>query len=153
MLICFTGIEGSGKTTHISTLIQWIKERGYSSSYMWAGTRPFLSNFFYFFAYLLGYSGAIRRKEFVDPLKYAPQKVTQRLSPFFRAMLFIDFQLRVVSSVRVRLLRYNVVVCDRYFFDLIMELRICNKSSRFFENLLVQTTPKPDITYLMDVPE
>ena len=45
------------------------------------------------------------------------------------------------------------MVCDRYFYDLLMELERSNVSSDRFTVMLSKTLPRPLITFLLDAPE
>ena len=152
-LICFTGVDGSGKTTHAKLLKKYLEEQGYSCRYVWGASRPFFSYFFFVFTRVLGYWKHTKKNAYTDPLEYAPRLFVTTFGKVWRLFLFIDYQLKALVKIRLPLLVGKVVICDRYFYDLLMELRLSNVSSKKFTSLLSKGMPKPLVTFLMDIPE
>ena len=152
-LICFTGIDGSGKTTHARALLKFLKKNGYSCVYVWGAFRPILSYTFFASTRLFGYWKIIRKNAFTNPLEYAPKKVAKNFSWVMRLFFFIDFQIKTLLKIRLPLLLGKNIICDRYFYDLLIELELINLSSKNFVYLMLRTLPQPLITFLMDANE
>jgi len=150
-LVCLTGIDGSGKTTHARSLVAFLGEKGYNCTYVWAASRPVFSLAFFGLTKVLGYWKKTKKGMYTDPLEFAPSTVKGTLAVFWRLFLLVDFQVRVLATVRVRLLRGLVVVCDRYVYDMIMELRASQLYTSTFEELATKMVPKPAVTFLLDV--
>jgi len=152
-LICFTGVDGSGKTTHAKFLKEYLEEHGYSCRYVWGASRPFLSYFFFAFTRVLGYWKHTKKNAYTDPLEYAPRLLSAKFGKVWRLFLFIDYQLKALAKIRLPLLVGKVVICDRYFYDLLMELQVSNVSSEKFTSALSKSMPEPLVTFLMGVPD
>jgi len=153
MLICFTGIDGSGKTTHANLLIKALRERGHSCTYVWAAERPIFSYIFYGLTRLLGYWKEIKRDTYMDPLELAPSGIRNKFNLIWFCFLFLDFQIKTLFKVRIPLFFKKIVICDRYVYDLLMELVLSGQYSDRFCKFLLQTLPIPRVTFLMDVSE
>lgn len=93
------------------------------------------------------------KNAFIDPLELAPKGVRDKLSALWLLLLFVDFQIRTTLRIRTKLASNKIVVCDRYVFDLLMELILCGFHSERFGKLILRTVPSPSLTFLMDVPE
>lgn len=152
-LICFTGIDGSGKTTHAKSFVKYLKENGYSCTYVWAASKPFFSYILFGFTRLLKYWKTARDDAFLDPLELAPQPIHDRFGPIVRLFFFMDFQIRTLFKVKIPLWLGRIVICDRYVYDLIMELMLHDLYSSRFGNLLLRTIPLPQLTIFTDVSE
>ncbi len=150
-LICFTGIDGSGKTTHAKSLKDFLNRKGYSCTYVWAASRPILSLTFFAFTRILGYWKETKKGEYTDPLEFAPERLRTKLSVLWRLFIYVDFQIKVTILVRTRLLLGRIVVCDRYVYDMIMELCLSQLYTTRFADLLWKSVPRPEVTFLMDV--
>lgn len=148
-VICFTGVDGSGKTTHAKFLKKYLEEHGYSCKYVWGASRPFLSYFFFAFTRVLGYWKRSKKNAYTDPLEYTPKHLLAKFAKMWRFFLFIDYQLKALAKIRLHLLMGKVVICDRYFYDLFMELKISNVLSERFCLLVSRSMPKPLVTFLM----
>lgn len=153
ILICFTGVDGSGKTTHAKLFKKYLEEQGYLCKYVWGASRPFLSYFFFVFTRALGYWKQVKKDAYTDPLEYAPRPLATKFGKIWRLLIFIDYQLKALFKIWPHLLIGKVVICDRYFYDLLMELELSNISSEKFTLLLSKSMPKPLVTFLMDVQE
>jgi len=151
-LVCFTGVDGSGKSTHAKSLNKYFVEQGYSCRYVWCAFRPFFAYSFFIFTRILGYWKNTKKNVYTDPLEYAPKPIATRLGKVWRVLLFIDYQMRVLIKIKLPLLSEKVVICDRYFYDIIMELQLSNVSSQSFVSVLSKSLPKPTVTFLMKVP-
>ena len=152
-LTCFTGVDGSGKTTHAKSLIKSLNEMGYSCKYVWGASRPILSYAFFAFTRLLGYWKQTRKNAYTDPLEHTPRNLAKKFAILWRFFLFLDFQIKATFKIRLPLALGKVVVCDRYFYDLLMELERSTVSSDRFTVMLSKTLPQPVITFLLDVPK
>ena len=152
-LICFTGVDGSGKTTHSRVLMKYLENKGYSCKYIWGGSRPILAYSFFGLTRLFGYWKMTRKDAYTDPLEAAPKNVANRLTVLWRLLLFVDFQIRSLITTRFWLSMSKSVICDRYFYDILMELERADASSSKFMWILAETLPKPLVAFLLDVPE
>ena len=152
-LICFTGVDGSGKTTHAKFLKKYLEEQGYSCRYVWGASRPFFSYFFFVLTRVLGYWTNTKKNAYTDPLEYAPRLFVKNLGKVWHLFIFIDYQLKALVKIRLPLLVGKVVICDRYFYDFLMEIRLSNVSSKKFTSVISKGMPKPLVTFLMDIPE
>jgi thymidylate kinase len=152
-LICFTGVDGSGKTTHAKYLKSHLEEQGYSCTYVWGGFRPFFAYFFFAFTRVLGYWKHTKKNAYTDPLEYAPRLFVKNFGKVWHLFIFIDYQLKALVKIRLPLLVGKVVICDRYFYDFLMELRLSHVSSKKFTFAISKGVPKPLVTFLMNIPE
>lgn len=152
LLICFTGVDGSGKTSHAYTLLLFLRKRGYASKYVRAASRPIFVYPFLLITRIFGFWKKIKKGAWTDPLGNAPKLVKQKLSGLFHLLLFIDFQIIFFIKVYLPSLMTDIIVCDRYVYDLIIELVLSNIYSSNFAKIVLRTAYKPDITFLMDAP-
>ena len=151
-MICFVGVDGSGKTTHAKSLANFLVQKGFSCVYVWGGFRPILSYPFFGLTKILGYWKQTKKDAYTDPLEFAPSQFRQKLGRVWHAFIFIDFQVKVLA-IRILLALKKMIICDRYVYDILMELQLSELDDQKFENLLCSTVPKPNITFLMDVSE
>jgi len=151
-LICFTGVDGSGKTSHAKSLLSHLETKGYTCKYVWGASRPVLSFYFLIFAKLLGYWKETKKNVYTDPLEYAPKKLAEKLGRFWRLFVFVDFQIRVAAKIRPYLVIKEIVVLDRYFYDLLMDLDVSKTSSEEFVRRISEALPRPQVTFLLDAP-
>jgi dTMP kinase len=151
-LICFTGVDGSGKTTHAKSLLRFLEYNGYPCKYVRGALRPILSYAFFIFTRLIGYWKSKKQDAFTNPLENAPQGIAKKLAALLRFLFFIDFHIKTLLKIRLPLVFGKTLICDRYFYDLLMELELNNISSKFFAYILSRTLPRPIIVFLMDAP-
>lgn len=153
MFVCFTGIDGSGKTTMARLLVNLLSKRGYSCMYVRAAHRPVFSYVFYGVTRSLGFWKDHEEGRFTDPLELAPRNIRIAINTVWLFFLYLDFQMIALIKVRIPLIFGKVVVCDRYAYDMITELLLLRQYSRTFGKLVLRTIPQPNITFLMDLPE
>lgn len=152
-LVCFTGVDGSGKSTHAKSLVKYLQSEGYSCKYVWGAFRPVLSYFFFAFTRLLGFWTVTRKDAYTNPLEKADKKLVGSLGAIWRLFLFVDFEIGTSLRIRLPLLLGKIVVCDRYFYDMLMDLYVTHTYSSTFALLVSKTVPKPLVAFLLDAPE
>lgn len=152
VLICFTGVDGSGKTTHARHLLRFLLKKGYSSKYVWAASRPIFLYPFLVVTRILEYWKTVKKDAWTDPLENAPPSIRKKIGALYRFLLFVDFEIITLLKVQLPLLFVKVVICDRYVYDLIMELALSNLHSTSFAKLMLHATPAPKRTFFTDTP-
>ena len=150
LLICFTGVDGSGKTTHAKHLQKFLNEKGYLCYYTWAGSKPIFLYIFLGVTRALGYWNTVKKEDWMDPLEKAPVKLRSRLGMLYRLLLYIDFEITTSIKIRKPLSLGKIVICDRYFYDLIMELKLSNLCTSKYERLLLSSLPSPQKIFFAD---
>ena len=159
-LICFTGIDGTGKTTLSKELVELLNEKGIKCKYVYARLNPFILKPFI----LLGGLVFLRRGEISE--NYFEYSNTKRraiekysfLSRIYQQILLFDYVLQIFFKVKLPLIFGKNIVCDRYIYDtVITDLSVDMNYSKDKTMCLLDATfrfsPKPDITFLIDVPE
>ncbi|MGZ4849592.1 MAG: dTMP kinase [Halobacteriota archaeon] len=145
MLITFSGVDGSGKTTLAHALIERLASEGIKSHYLW-----------WFSANDSGLGRLVRAVvERAEVPKETDEHKTNKIKP-----LRVMYQFFVLSHFLLRtaywsLLRENVV-CDRYLSDIVIffatELHYSEAITKKLMRLLRLITPTPDVAFLVDVP-
>lgn len=159
-LVCFTGIDGSGKTTLARDLVMSLRQEGINAAYVYARYTPCLLRPLM----LLGEHLFLRGQDpCLDYSSYSQTKkdTTKRkrlLSLVYQSLLMVDYFIQVFLKVWMPMLHGQSVVCDRYVYDTVAnDLAIdFNYSWRAVDAVLewwMRFLPKPNITVLVDVPE
>ena len=144
-LICFIGVDGSGKTTLARSLERHLKDSGKSCKYIWCGWRGFES-------FLFKPIVKIIKKIIYNSGKYGPNPKTNVNTLSYFAL--VDYLLRVLPDVFLSLCRYDYVIADRYIYDVSVgfsSLRGKSKTNLF--KRIFWLFPKPDIVFFIDIPE
>lgn len=138
-IVVLVGPDGAGKTTHSELVCRRFATTGVPVSSVYLGAqKPLLPT--------RRLSQNIRRRlqpvQGPKPVKDVNRK--QRLRGLVHIMA--DKWLRYVVHVRPRLVRGEVVVLDRYFYDLRTFAHPLVRS-RFIENIVMRLIPEPAITF------
>ena len=159
MFICFTGIDGSGKTTLSRGLVNSLNERGIKYHYVYARWTPFILRPLI----LIGRFIFLRGKDmFQNYSEYsiAKRKAIKRhtlLARIQQQILWFDYSLQIMLKVKLPLLLGRNIVCDRYIYDTIIndlavDMHYSEKEVRKILGKCSAIFPKPDLIFLIDVP-
>jgi thymidylate kinase len=155
-LVCFVGIDGSGKSTLARALTAIVEKQGIECHYVWGG----FSSSFIIFKPLIG---ALKASLFsgnghmeVSKTKGRVLK-SSRLSALYQYLALTDYTIQALFKIRLPLSFGRQVVCDRYVYDLITSIGVLldypmDKTLALLSRCLA-FLPKPDLVFLVDLPE
>jgi thymidylate kinase len=151
MLITFSGMDGSGKSTNISSLIRALED---------SGNRVKLITFWDNVVVLPKFRSKVTAAVFQGETGIgAPDKPVERrdknLRPWYATLgrcvlyFFDAIHLRWVAKHAFDG-RTNIVVFDRYLFDQLTTLPLQNNFARAYARFLFSLVPRPDLAFLLD---
>ena len=158
-LICFTGIDGTGKTTLSKALVESLKIEGIQGKYVYARLTPFILKPFM----LVGNSVFLRGRDISK--NYSEYSNTKRkavekhsfLSRVYKQILLFDYLLQIFFKVKLPLIFGKNIVCDRYVYDTVINDIPRSDNSIGNIRLLLEkcfhVAPKPDLAFLIDLSE
>lgn len=152
LLISFSGVDGSGKSTQIENLRSALHAAGITTSLL-----AFWDNVVVGVKYREGFVHKVYKSE---PGIGAPGKPVNRrdknmrgwhltLARHFLYLLDALNLRRVVARAR-RESGADVIILDRYIFDELSNLNLQNPLSRSFIKFVQSLVPQPDVAYLLD---
>ena len=144
-LICFIGIDGSGKTTLAKMLVDTMNENGIRSQYLWCGWRQFE---FFLLKHLARAAKRLRHSRQNSGLE--SDAIGEVRNPLYRCLILMDYVFSSVPKVRIPLALRRNVVCDRYVYDVVGGLLV---NHRFMATMALRLFPRPDLIFLVDLPE
>jgi thymidylate kinase len=157
-LIVFVGIDGSGKTTQAKILVRGLAEKGIRVAYVWCRWEPF-------FLRPLIKRWKNKNAERSDSGSAAIRNIKRKLldRPLFRWLwltsFFIDYGLQIFLKVRVKLIKNQLVISDRIFYDSIIDQAVnLGKRSDWLLNSMDSLWmriffPEPQLVIYVDCPE
>lgn len=150
MLVCFAGVDGSGKTTHALELGRKLAARGVAYEYIHLQS--------VFLRFLIKAGGKIRVKDGMRNhagRASARQSIGTRIAKSMkrktlRLLLVIDNLLFYCHKVEVRDTR--ILICDRYFYDSIASQEsVDQKAIEILNHIYGFFLPHPDVIFFLDV--
>lgn len=151
LLISFSGLDGSGKSTQIQNLISYLQARGLA-----VHTLAFWDNVVVFSRYREGFVhkvyGSERGIGAPDrPVNRRDKNVRKWYLSLARHFLYLAdaIHLRVVIN-HARSLPVQAVIMDRFIYDELANLPLSNPLTRWFVRVVAALAPRPDIAYLLD---
>lgn len=160
MLITFSGIDGSGKSTHIKHLQFAFIKCGISSNYVWnrAGSMPLAQlslKAYRYFKY-----GKTDKNEILasnngssTSTSYLPKNILT--ATMWKMISMVDILTYYFIKISIPLFCGKVVIVDRYLIDNIIDInRSINKKNTdtLLYKILRKFIPKPDIEYFIHTP-
>lgn len=152
MLISFSGVDGSGKSTQIDNLRSALQAAGLTTSLL-----AFWDNVVVGVRYREGFVHKVYKSERGIG---APGKPVNRRDKNMRGWhltlarhflyLMDALNLRRVVAREKRKSGVDVLILDRYIFDELSNLNLANPLSRRFVKFVQAIVPRPDIAYLLD---
>ena len=151
ILVSFSGVDGSGKSTSIAFLKSWLANAGMRVSVV-----EFWNNVVVFRKFRERVTTAFFQGETGVG---APGKPVNRrdknLRPWYatlgRCVLYLFDSIHLRSVVNQLLASdVDVVIFDRYIFDQLATLPLEHKAVRVYARTVAKLAPRPDIAYLLD---
>ena len=153
-LIVFSGTDGSGKSTQIKLLISEFQKKRFNVKYYWArgGYTPL------FLALKKIFHISSANKPSTPVKNYFRERLLKKkwISKIWLYLATLDLLIFYVLYIRIISVFTDVIVCDRYIDDTLIDFKLNFPNSfdeeSFLWKLLVLLAPKPNKSFLLLVP-
>ena len=153
-LIILSGIDGSGKSTHIKLISNYLKSLKFTFFYTW--TRGGYTPIFLYIKSFARYIWGVKRL----PSGYSEKRKrilkNNLISNVWVNIAIIDLILYWCFFLRFKMIFYDVILCDRYLLDTLIDFEINFPNIKLNRNilwiLLNKLTPKPDLSMMLTIP-
>lgn len=158
-LICLTGIDGSGKTTLAHSLTEWLGRRGQTYQYVYARFLPMLVRPVWGAAKMVFLSKEQQRQGYTE---YTARKRSLLNAEIFSRLheisVMADYWLQILFKVALPLRLGKNLICDRYVYDTVVsdlapDLKYSREQMQKVIDFCLILMPRPDLVFLLDVPE
>ena len=143
-LLCVIGMNGAGKSTTKETLLQaYLPLSSFVAGqygYYFGWKQSLLGKFFSIF------SPKKKGKKLFDKVSEEKIKSFDLFQEFLFLFVYCKFLIRYVKDIYPHLRRNELVICDRYFYDLYGQYPYSGRS----KILKILPIPKPDKLFLLD---
>jgi len=156
VLVCFVGVDGSGKSTAARALTTALQQEGMSCRYVYGG---FTSSFTIFRpAVALAKALVFRGNDHMETCTTKGRVLRHpRLSAAYQYLALTDYIVQTWFRIRLPLVLGWNVVCDRYIYDLVASIGVLldyplERTLALLRRCLA-FVPRPHLIFLLDLPE
>lgn len=140
LLVSFSGIDGTGKSTHSKKLVRQFKDMRIPSQFAECLWSPKLSYPFMALVYLLT---GWRRKD------YHKSKILRKV---WNYVVILDFLFIYLFRIKRHLIIGKTVFADKYVYDLLTTLMYNGLYNEKASRIMLKLFPKPDLVFIFDIP-
>lgn len=150
-VICFSGIDGAGKSTQIHALCATLQQ---------AGQTVLLIRFWDDVAMMKHLREAAGHRIFKGdkgvgtpeaPIHRRDKNVQSLWMTGVRLFIYFCDAISLRAQVKKSLRSHSdVVICDRYMYDELVNLALSKSAIRAYAWFIMKLTPKPDLSFLLD---
>lgn len=158
MFVCFTGIDGSGKTTLSKIVYNHYKKKYSKVRHTYGRFVPLLT----FLIMKLGRTIFLKENNFVD---YEKQLIEKKrlfrkhsfLAKFYISMVVFEYFFEILFKIIIpKKLGYSIIA-DRYVYDTVIndiaiDFDLTSDGVKSITNQFFAVIPKPDVTFVIDTP-
>ena len=156
-VIAICGIDGSGKTTQIKLLEEYLKQRGFKVKRIWFRWTAFLSYPLLALCRLLGYTKwkTVSRSN----VKYAERRfyMNKALASLWPYIFALDAFIYSILKIKARRILGYIILCDRFIPDIVVDLmcetKDCRLLKHFAGRMFLSLIPKGSKLIIIDVAE
>jgi thymidylate kinase len=155
LLISFSGLDGSGKSTQIESLYAALRAAGLASRRL-----TFWDDVVVGARFREGFVHTVYKSERGigtpgKPVNRRDKNMRGWHLTLFRHLLYLLDAVNLRRVIRreqkaARQANLDVILLDRYIYDELANLNLKNPLSRIFVRLVRSFTPRPDVAYLLD---
>jgi len=142
MIIVFSGIDGSGKTTQAQYVAELLQQKGQQVQYI----------------HMIRWTLVNRLGRLIQP-KNTPKYKNAQNQSVSRKFASIRWIVSLLDILRFRIfclyqtnIRRRIIVCDRFFYDLGVQSLYIGVMNSHQEHLYWKMIPSPTISILLDIP-
>jgi thymidylate kinase len=159
-LICFVGIDGSGKSTLSRAVVEILDQQGIKCRYVYGRMKPIILRPLIWLGRQVFLPGRDMLEDYSE-YSTTKQKAMMRhsfLLKFYNQILWLDYMLQILFKVSLPLTLGKNIVCDRYIqdtviTDLSIDMNYSDRETAQYLHRALRFVPKPDINFLVDLPE
>jgi thymidylate kinase len=150
IIVSFSGIDGAGKSTQISRLVDFLRQ---------TGKRPVVVSFWDNVVALRGLRERTSHSVFKgekgvgspeNPVKRRDKNVRSRTMTMARCFFYLLDAIHANLVVRKFRPAGDVLIFDRYLYDELANLPLTNTLIQTYIEFLLRLAPKPDVAYILD---
>jgi len=150
MLISFSGVDGSGKSTQIKSLRSALQAAGLRTTLL-----AFWDNVVVGVKYREGFVHKVYKSERGigapgKPVNRRDKNMRGRHLTLARHFLYLLDAINLCRLLARARKQADVVILDRYIYDELSNLNLSNPLSRGFIRAVHRLVPRPDVAYLLD---
>lgn len=162
ILICLTGIDGSGKTTLSKGLLDVLNKDNDvpNFNYVYGRLEPKISKIFMVFGGFIFLRNKNISKNYADysETKKVAMESHSFLTNIYQKVIILDYTVQIFFKITLPLILRRNIICDRYIYDTVItdfsvDMNISEKKSIKLLNDLLKFFPKPKLIFLVDISE